>query len=87
MGSLVLLERADTTPAIPQQADSDAGLIRLWLHGRPVTTRTAYEKEAAAFLAYIALPLRQVRLGDLQGWTDGLGNLAPTVVRYLKDIR
>ena len=75
--SLALLERADPSTVIPVQATSDEALVALWLHGRPATTRTAYIREAGMFLAYIALPLRQVRLGDFQAWTDGQGYLAP----------
>ncbi len=46
--------------AFPSQADSDDGLFRLWLHGRPATTVRAYQADADRFRAYTAKPLRMV---------------------------
>lgn len=63
--------------AIPQQADSDAHLVALWLHGRTARTLAAYSSEARAFLAFAAKPLRAVTLGDLHAYMDGLAALAP----------
>jgi site-specific recombinase XerD len=58
-------------------AESDAELLRLWLHDRPATTRRAYEQDAARFLAHVGKPLPTVTLGDLQGYADTLAGLAP----------
>jgi len=65
------------TAAIPQQADSDAHLVALWLHGRTARTLAAYANEARAFLAFAAMPLRAVTLGDLHAYMDSLAALAP----------
>lgn len=64
-------------PAIPQQAGSDAELVRLWLHGRALRTRIAYEAGTRAFLDHVGKPLRAVTLGDLHGFVDTLAHLAP----------
>jgi len=58
------------TTAIPQQADSDAHLVALWLHGRTARTLAAYASEARTFLAFAAKPLRAVTLGDLHAYMD-----------------
>lgn len=68
---------APQTGAIARQADSDALLVSLWLHGRPDTTRRAYAQDAARFLAFVGKSLPDVTLEDLQGYADSLGDLAP----------
>ena len=62
--------------AVPAQARSDEHLIALWLHGRSASTQRAYQADLAAFRAYVQLPLREVTLGDVQGYQDTLGHLA-----------
>lgn len=61
-------------PATPRvaQADTDAMLIDLWLHGRPVATQRAYRADALAFLAFAQQELRACTLGDLQRYADQL---------------
>jgi len=61
--------------AIPQQADSDAHLVALWLHGCTARTRSAYASETRAFLAFAAKSLRAVTLGDLVHWHHPCGFL------------
>ncbi len=63
--------------AIPAQADNDAHLVELWLHGRAARTLTAYSSEARTFLAFVGKPIRAVRLGDLHGYVGSLAHLAP----------
>jgi integrase/recombinase XerD len=58
--------------ALVPQADSDARLLVLWLHGRSPATQRAYRADAEAFLAFAAKPLRAVTLGDLQAYADQL---------------
>ena len=58
-------------------ADSDETLIALWLHGRGLHTRRAYEADASAFLATIGKPLRAATLGDMQAFADSLTGTAP----------
>ncbi len=63
------------TAVIPQQADSDAHLVALWLHGHTARTLAAYASEARAFLVFAAKPLRAVTLGDLGDWQRPRGFL------------
>ena len=62
--------------AVPAQARSDEHLIALWLHGRSPGTQRAYQADLAAFRAQVRLPLREVTLGDVQGYQDTLDHLA-----------
>jgi integrase/recombinase XerD len=57
---------------MPRQADSDDHLIDLWLHGRPVTTATAYRADVTRFLGIVAKSPQDVTLGDLQAHADRL---------------
>lgn len=69
---------ANTNPtelAITRQAESDAQLIELWLHGRSRHTQRAYRADAERFMAVADKPLHRVILGDLQTFADGLGDL------------
>ena len=63
-------------PAPVAQADGDATLLRLWLHGRPGTTARAYAADARRFLAFVGKPLPGATLGDLQAYADSLDGLA-----------
>jgi integrase/recombinase XerD len=56
----------------------DATLVRLWLHGRPATTRATYAREIGKLRASLggkALP--NATLEDLQGHAERLDHLAP----------
>ena len=70
------LRMSSAAVAVPAQARSDAHLIELWLHGRSAGTGRAYQADLAAFRAHVGLPLREVTLGDVQGYQDTLGHLA-----------
>jgi len=59
------------------QAANDNQVLTMWLHGRPATTQRAYTYEVRGVMGAIGKPLAQITLGDLQGYFDGLGNLAP----------
>jgi integrase/recombinase XerD len=63
---------AAPSAALVPQADTDARLLALWLHGRSAATQRAYRADAEAFLAWAAKPLRAVTLGDLQAYADQL---------------
>jgi integrase/recombinase XerD len=74
--------------ALARQADSDAQLVDLWLHGRPETTRAAYRSDVDRFLAGVGKPLGVVTLGDLQSFADGLADLAAsTQARRLSAVK
>jgi integrase/recombinase XerD len=68
---------SETLAPIPAQAHSDAQLIALWLHGRPLHTQRAYAGDVARFLGGAGKSLLAVTLGDIQGFADSLGALAP----------
>ncbi len=76
-GELTVRTSGTGTGVIPQQADSDAELVRLWLHGRSPRTLAAYRAEARAFLGFVAKPIRAVALRDLHAYADTLAGLAP----------
>jgi len=57
---------------IPRQADSDAQLIELWLHGRSRHTVRAYRADIQRFLSHVNKPVHSVTLGDIQGFADAL---------------
>ena len=70
------------------QADTDAHLIALWLHGRPTSTREAYERDIARFMVLIDKPLRSVTLGNVQAFADSLHAKAPaTKARMLSSVK
>src|SRR5262245_27875420 len=59
-----------------KQADNDAQVIELWLHGRSRHTQRAYRANASRLFAFTGKPLAQVSLGDLQAFRDSLTALA-----------
>ncbi len=71
------LEHVRSPAVMPAQATSDAALIRLWLDGRPETTIAAYTADVGGFLAMVGKPVREVTIGDLQGYAASLAHLAP----------
>ena len=58
------------------QADSDAQVVALWIHGRSRHTQRAYKANAERFFAFAGKPLVQVSLGDIQDFGDSLTCLA-----------
>lgn len=65
-------------PTLPAQADNDAQVISMWLHGRSPHTARAYDADTQAFLTFVAKPLRQVTLVDIQAFADSLAQRAPS---------
>ena len=61
---------------MPQQANSDAQFIALWLHGRPATTTRTYKDALAHLAGFTVKPLNTVTLGDLQAFADSLAGLS-----------
>jgi len=47
------------------QADADAQVLELWIHGRSRHTQRAYRANAERFLSFAARPLVQVSLRDI----------------------
>jgi integrase/recombinase XerD len=58
--------------AVPRQAETDAQLIGLWLHGRSIHTQRAYRADIDRFMRFVAKPLHHVTLGNIQGFADAL---------------
>ncbi len=63
---------------MPSMEDDDSRVVALWLHGRPAETQRAYRREADRFRMFVSKPLAAVTLGDVQGYTDTLLDLAPS---------
>ncbi len=77
-----------TATIIPQQADTDAHLIDLWLYGRSPRTQRAYRADVTRFLDFTGKLLRAVTLGDLQRFAASLQDLAPASrARILSSIK
>ena len=77
-------------PNVPSQADDDEHLVQLWLHGKSPNTQEAYRRDLSQFIDFADLPLREVRLGDLQRWADHLeerGLAAATRARKMATVK
>lgn len=61
---------------VPRQADNDAQLVELWLHGRSRHTQRAYLSDAKRFFDSVQKPLQQITLGDLQQFANHLNETA-----------
>jgi integrase/recombinase XerD len=53
-------------------ASSDRELILVWLGGKSNTTQASYNSTVTKFMEFIAKPLSEVKLEDLQLWERGL---------------
>jgi len=64
-------------PAVPQ-ADGDDHLVEMWIakHASPHTRRN-YRMQVGRFRAFVARPIRYVRIGDVQAFAASLQELAP----------
>lgn len=54
------------------RVDDDDRAILMWLHQRPAKTQKAYRSDIAQFRSIVGVPLRQVKLEDLQRYLDEL---------------
>ena len=72
-----VVPRGAAAAAVPRQAEHDDQLITMWLHGRPKTTRRAYERHVERFLALTGKPLAMITVGDVQDFADSMAHLAP----------
>ena len=69
----VEIARQPSAVATPvAQADDDAHLVRLWLHGKSANTLDAYERDVRAFVNFADVPLQRLTLQHVQDWTDEL---------------
>jgi integrase/recombinase XerD len=62
-------------------AESDRELILVWLGDKSDTTQVSYHSTVSKFIEFIAKPLSEVKLEDLQLWERGLkARFKPTTV-------
>ncbi len=78
MSEIEIASSAPTSAvAIPEQASSDNQLIELWLHGRPESTKAAYEADVRSLRVHLGSSFRSTTIGELQNWTATLEHLKP----------
>jgi integrase/recombinase XerD len=83
----------DLVPAVPapvatsSQADTDAQVIDLWLHGRSLNTRIAYEGDIARFFNFVGKTIREVTLRDFQNFADSVEGSIGTKRRVIAAIK
>lgn len=70
-----------------RQADSDRQMVELWLHGRSKHTQRAYRSDVDRFLSFVAKPLAQVTLGDVQAFSDSLHGSAASQARTIAAVK
>jgi integrase/recombinase XerD len=69
------------------QADNDAQLIELWLHGRTAHTKAAYHRDVTRFFGFVAKPLVKIELLDFQGFTDSLEGATASKRRVIASLK
>jgi integrase/recombinase XerD len=72
---------------VTRGADSDAQLVKLWLHGRSEHTQRAYSKDAERFRSWVGKLLDHVTLDDLQRFADSLDGSVATRSRVLSSVK
>jgi integrase/recombinase XerD len=73
--------------AIPAQAENDARVVDLWVHGRPRRTRRIYMRDVGELLRFAGVGLREMRMVDVQDWLDTLQGAPATVKRKLAAVK
>jgi integrase/recombinase XerD len=68
---------ASVSLSVLPDATTDDLLVSMWLHGRPASTRSAYQADATRFLRFVDKPLQTVTLADFQAFCDSLSHLKP----------
>ncbi|MDA1027836.1 MAG: tyrosine-type recombinase/integrase [Bacteroidetes bacterium] len=70
--------------------DSDDYLLQLWLRSKSRNSKDAYARDVRQFLAFVDLPLTQVKLEHIWNWLDHLesdGFVVSTIGRKLATIK
>ncbi|OUL65958.1 DNA recombinase [Acetobacter senegalensis] len=70
-------------PAAPDDGlnRADIPLVKTWLHNRSNHTVRAYRADVAAFARFVAKPMADVVLEDLQVWHDSMGDASDSTRR------
>jgi len=69
------------------QADTDAQLIDLWLHGRSGNTQAAYQHDIGKFFSLVGKPIREVTLRDFQNFADAIEGAIGTKRRVIAAVK
>ena len=76
------------TPSSPStQADTDAQLIGLWLHGRSANTQDAYQHDIVQFFSFVNKPIPTITLRDFQNFADAIQGSVGTKRRVIAAIK
>lgn len=71
---------SDKLPTLPRQADTEAQVVAMWLHGLAARTQALYGDAYRRFAAYVGKPLARVTVGDLQSYAESLDGRKPRTV-------
>lgn len=82
-----LVPAVPSLPSVAAQAENDAQVIALWLHGRGVNTRQAYERDIARLFEYVHKALSQITLRDVQDFIDSLHGAVSTKRRVISALK
>jgi integrase/recombinase XerD len=74
-------------PVFAAQAENDSQILALWLHGRGVNTREAYERDIARFVEFVRKPMSEVTLRDVQNFADSLHGAVSTKRRTISALK
>lgn len=72
-----------TAPAVPDDGihRADFPLVKTWLHNRSSNTVRAYRTNVAEFARFVAKPMADVALADIQAWNDSMADAADSTRR------
>jgi integrase/recombinase XerD len=69
------------------QADTDAQLIELWLHGRSGNTQAAYQHDIARFFSFVGKSIPAITLRDFQNFADAIQGSVGTKRRVIAAVK
>src|ERR1039457_2483672 len=82
-----LLPAVLTPSSLSTQAENDAQLIQLWLHGRTANTQAAYQHDIGKFFSFAGKPIRETTLRDFQNFADAIEGSIGTKRRVIAAIK
>jgi integrase/recombinase XerD len=69
------------------QADTDAQVIELWLHGRSANTQAAYQHDTTLFFKFVRKQIPAVTLRDFQNFADAIEGAVGTKRRVVAAVK